>query len=132
MSIATSSKKDQRLDAVFHALADETRRRIVDGLSRGPVSVTELAAPFSISLPAVSKHLDVLERAGLVRRQRDGRFQRCHLVSAPLEDAGAFIERYRSFWHDTLEQLAEFVESGVDAPSPAVARATRKRHRKSK
>jgi DNA-binding transcriptional ArsR family regulator len=117
MSTATSSKKVQRLDAVFHALADETRRRIVDGLSRGPVSVTELAAPFSISLPAVSKHLDVLERAGLVRRERDGRFQRCHLVAAPLDDAGAFIERYRSFWNDTLEQLAEFVESGADAPS---------------
>ncbi|HEY1534484.1 MAG TPA: metalloregulator ArsR/SmtB family transcription factor [Polyangiaceae bacterium] len=105
------AKKDAQLDAVFHALADSTRRSIVAGLARGPVSVGELAAPFAISLPAVSKHLDVLERAGLIRRVRDGRFLRCYLTSEPLEDAGAFIEHYRSFWHGTLEQLAEYVES---------------------
>ena len=126
MSTAKRSKVDRRLDAVFHALSDGTRRRIVDGLSRGPVSVTELAAPFVISLPAVSKHLDVLERAGLVRRERDGRFQRCHLVAAPLDDASVFIERYRSFWHATLEQLAEFVEGRAESPPSTPARSKRK------
>jgi DNA-binding transcriptional ArsR family regulator len=126
MSTAKSSKKDHRLDAVFHALSDSTRRRIVAGLSRGPVSVSELAAPFVISLPAVSKHLDVLERAGLVRRERDGRFQRCHLVAAPLDDASAFIERYRSFWQGTLEQLAEFVEGRVES-SPSTATPSKRK-----
>jgi DNA-binding transcriptional ArsR family regulator len=111
-----SAKQEAELDLVFHALADGTRRRIVAGLSRGPVSVGELAAPFAISLPAVSKHLDVLERAGLIRRERDGRFLRCHLTSAPLEDASAFIERYRCFWQSSLDRLADFVES---PPTPA-------------
>lgn len=125
MSTAKRSKRDHRLDAVFHALSDSTRRRIVDGLSRGPASVSELAAPFVISLPAISKHLDVLERAGLVRRERDGRFQRCHLVAAPLDDASVFIERYRSFWQGTLEQLAEFVEDRAESPASLATRSKR-------
>jgi DNA-binding transcriptional ArsR family regulator len=113
MSTASGNKKDERLDAVFHALADTTRRRLLAGLARGPLAVTELSAPFPISLPAISKHLAVLERAGLVRRERDGRFQRCHLVTASLDDASAFIEHYRSFWRASLDQLAEFVEGGA-------------------
>jgi DNA-binding transcriptional ArsR family regulator len=100
----------QKLDAVFHALADSTRRRIVQRLLHGPRSVSELAAPFSISLAAVSKHLDVLETAGVVRRERDGRFQRCHLTPSALDDAWDFVEHYRSFWQGNLEQLAEYVE----------------------
>jgi len=84
------------------------------------VSVGELAAPFAISLPAVSKHLDVLERAGLIRRERDGRFLRCYLSSEPLDDASAFIDRYRSFWQGSLEQLAEYVEAA--RPRPAASR----------
>jgi DNA-binding transcriptional ArsR family regulator len=111
-----AAKKEAQLDAVFHALADGTRRRIVAGLARGPVSVGELAAPFAISLPAVSKHLDVLERAGLIRRERDGRFLRCHLTAAPLDDASAFIDHYRSFWQTSLAQLASYVES-TQAPA---------------
>jgi DNA-binding transcriptional ArsR family regulator len=126
MSIAAAAKKEQRLDAVFHALSDTTRRQIVAGLSRGALSVSELAAPFSISLPAVSKHLDVLERAGLVRRERDGRFQRCHLLVSPLDDASAFIEHYRSFWQGNLEQLARFVE-GDETRAPARRTKTRKK-----
>jgi DNA-binding transcriptional ArsR family regulator len=126
MSTASAHKGEHRLDAVFHALADGTRRRIVGALSRGPASVTELAAPFSISLPAISKHLDVLERAGLVQRERDGRFQRCHLIASPLDDASEFIERYRSFWHASLEQLAEFVESREPA-APSRPTKTRKK-----
>ena len=113
---------ERRLDAVFGALSDTTRRRIVGRLAQGPVSVSELAAPFAMSLAAVSKHLSVLERAGLVRRERDGRFQRCHFEARSLHDAGEFIERYRPFWEDTLEQLARYVEEPAsDAP------ATRKR-----
>ena len=105
-----TATKNERLDAVFGALSDTTRRRIVGKLARGPISVSELAEPFEMSLAAVSKHLSVLERAGLVRRQRDGRCQRCHFTPRPLEDAGVFIDRYRAFWEDTLEQLARYVE----------------------
>lgn len=83
---------------------------MVTRLSREPASVSELAAPFSISLAAVSKHLGVLERAGIVRRERDGRFQRCRLTPDALDGAAAFIEHYRSFWEGTLDQLAEYVE----------------------
>ena len=128
MSISrAAAKKDAQLDAVFHALADGTRRRLVAGLARGPVSVGELAAPFEISLPAVSKHLDVLERAGLIRRERDGRFLRCHLSAEPLDDARAFIDEYRSFWQTSLDQLAEYVE----APSQAsLAAPPRKKGKK--
>src|ERR1043166_4465277 len=93
-----TARREERLDAIFHALADTTRRRMVDRLSCEPASVTELAAPFSISLAAISKHLDVLEDAGIVRRERDGRFQRCHLTPGALDDAGKFIAHCRSFW----------------------------------
>src|SRR3954463_1556353 len=95
---ARITTNDRRLDAVFGALSDTTRRRIVGKLAHGPVSVSELAEPVSMSLAAGSKHLSVLERAGLVRRERDGRFQRCHFDGRPLDDASEFIERYRPFW----------------------------------
>jgi DNA-binding transcriptional ArsR family regulator len=117
MSSAGAKKKDERLDAVFHALADTTRRRIVDRLARGPTSVGELAAPFSISLAAISKHLDVLENAGVVRREREGRFQRCHLAPEALDEASKFVEHHRTFWNGNLEQLAEYLE-GDGAPAP--------------
>ena len=113
---AAASRADERLDAVFHALADRTRRRLIDRLARGALPVTELAEPFSISLAAISKHLDVLEHAGIVRRERDGRFQRCHLTPEALDDANGFIEHYRSFWRSTLDQLAEYLE--CDDPAP--------------
>ena len=109
-SARATTTKNERLDAVFGALADTTRRRIVSKLARGPIAVSELAEPFAMSLAAVSKHLSVLERAGLVRRQRDGRFQRCHFTPRPLEEAGEFVDRYRTFWEDTLDQLARYVE----------------------
>jgi DNA-binding transcriptional ArsR family regulator len=106
----SSARAEARLDAVFGALADRTRRKIVARLARGPAAVTELAEPFAMSLPAVSKHLRVLEEAGLLRRERDGRFHRCTLDAAPLDDAAKFIARYRPFWEDTLEELAKYVE----------------------
>lgn len=104
------SPSSARLTAVFSALADPTRRRILTRLTRSPASVGEVARPLAMSLPAVSKHLDVLEAAGLLRRERDGRVQRCHLEASPFEDAALFIERYRRFWDDKLERLARYVE----------------------
>jgi DNA-binding transcriptional ArsR family regulator len=109
-SVTRTAIADARLDAVFAALADPTRRRIVAKLARGAATVGELAEPFEMSLPAVSKHLGVLERAGLVSREREGRFQRCRLDAAPLEPAAEFIARYRAFWEDTLARLAAYVE----------------------
>jgi DNA-binding transcriptional ArsR family regulator len=110
MSRSARAKIDDRLDAVFSALADPTRRRILVRLSSGEASITELAEPFDMTLPAVSKHLRVLERAGLVRRERDGWYHRCHLEARPLGDAASFLERWRPFWEQTLDQLARHVE----------------------
>jgi DNA-binding transcriptional ArsR family regulator len=110
MSRRTAVKIDDRLDAVFSALADPTRRRILLRLQRGEASITELAEPFDMTLPAVSKHLRVLEHAGLVRRQRDGWYQRCRLEARPLGEAASFLERWRPFWDRTLDQLARHVE----------------------
>jgi DNA-binding transcriptional ArsR family regulator len=110
MSRSTAARIDDRLDAVFSALADPTRRRMLVRLSRGAASITELAEPFDMTLPAVSKHLRVLERAGLVRREREGWYHRCHLEARPLGEAVSFLERWRPFWDLTLEQLARHVE----------------------
>jgi DNA-binding transcriptional ArsR family regulator len=118
MSIGSAQAQDSKLDAVFAALADPTRRRIVAQLARGSATITELATPFSMTLPAVSKHLRVLERAGLLHRERDGWYHRCSLDARPLEDAVAFIARYRSFWEDTLEQLARHVETPPNKKRP--------------
>jgi DNA-binding transcriptional ArsR family regulator len=98
------------LDRVFGALADNTRRQILARLSTGDATVGELARPFSISRPAISKHLRVLERAGLVRRTRDGRISRCGLDAAPLKDAADWVERYREFWKAQLDALSGYLE----------------------
>jgi DNA-binding transcriptional ArsR family regulator len=103
---------DDRLDAVFSALADPTRRRMLARLVRGEASITELAEPFEMTLPAVSKHLRVLERAGLVRRRRDGWYHWCRLETRPLKRAVTFLEQWRPFWDETLAQLAKHVEEG--------------------
>jgi DNA-binding transcriptional ArsR family regulator len=125
-SKAAAARKDERLDAVFHALADTTRRRIVAELARGPSSVGDLAAPFSISLAAISKHIDVLEDAGVVARARDGRFQRCQLEPHALDDAMSFIEHYRSFWTDTLDGLADYLEGTRPPPKPVRSGRTKR------
>jgi DNA-binding transcriptional ArsR family regulator len=116
MSRRDATSRDATLDAVFAALGDTTRRRILARLAQGPASVTELAEPFAMTLPAVSKHLRVLERAGLLRRERDGWYHRCHLDPRPLGGAAAFLETYRPFWHHTLEQLAQYVEAPSAPP----------------
>jgi DNA-binding transcriptional ArsR family regulator len=102
---------DDRLDHLFGALSDRTRRKIVARLARTPATIGELAEPFAMSLPAVSKHVRVLERAGLVRRTIDGRVHRCALDRKRLKDANQWIERHAAFWDDTLGALAAFVEN---------------------
>jgi len=93
----------------FAALADPTRRAILARLARGEASVTELAEPFKMSMPAITKHLNVLERAGLLVRQRDGRVRRCRLVAAPLKDAAEWITRYQRFWEEQFSALAGYL-----------------------
>ncbi|MBI3606946.1 MAG: helix-turn-helix transcriptional regulator [Nitrospirae bacterium] len=110
------------LDATFSALSDPTRRAMLAMLTRGDCSVTELAKPFSMSLPAVSKHLRVLERAGLLARERDGRVHRCRLVAEPIKQAATFLETYRRFWEGRLDALARYLETTQDVGArPATA-----------
>lgn len=101
----------QNLDATFAALADPTRRAILARLAEGELSVTELAAPFEMSLPAISKHLKVLERAGLIIRGRDAQWRPCRLNAKPLEEAAAYIDRYRQFWEDSFDRLDEYLQT---------------------
>lgn len=101
---------DGVLDATFGALSDATRRGILARLAQGEWSVSELAAPYHISLPAVSKHLRVLENAGLVVRHKDGRVHRCRLIAEPMKDAAEWIERYRLFWEQQFDALARYLE----------------------
>jgi DNA-binding transcriptional ArsR family regulator len=101
---------DDRLDRVFHALADRTRRALLARLAAGPRMVTELAEPFAMSLPAVSKHLRVLEDARLIERAIDGRVHQCTLSAEPLHHAEQWLAMYEPFWTDTLDALAKFAE----------------------
>jgi DNA-binding transcriptional ArsR family regulator len=98
------------LDRSFAALADPTRRAIVSRLARGPARVTDVAARFPISLNAVSKHLKVLERAGLVRRRRAGREHHLELRGAPLREIARWTSRYERFWNEKLDALGAFLE----------------------
>ncbi len=97
------------LTLTFSALSDPTRRAILARLSRGEASVTELAAPFDISLPAISKHLDVLERSGLIERRKESRFRPCRLKPAPLKEATDWIERYRKTWEESFDRLDDYL-----------------------
>jgi DNA-binding transcriptional ArsR family regulator len=99
-----------RLDATFSALADPTRRAILARLAKGEASVTELAEPFAMSQPAISKHLKVLERAGLISRGRDAQRRPCRLEAEPLRDANDWIERYREFWEASFNALDDVLE----------------------
>lgn len=98
-----------RLSATFSALADPTRRAILGRLAAGQRSVTELAEPFAMSLPAVSKHLKVLEHAGLVARGRDAQWRPCRLDAAPLKDVADWVARYRRFWEGSLDRLDHYL-----------------------
>ena len=98
------------LDRTFAALADPTRRRILAHLARGDQRVTHLARPHAMSLPAVSKHLRVLEKAGLLRRRRYGRVHEMQLDAKPLEKAAKWVQEYRRFWEGSLDRLADYLE----------------------
>ena len=98
-----------RLSTTFAALADPTRRAILARLQSGEVSVTELAEPFSMSLPAVSKHLKVLERAGLIARAREAQWRPCRLEASPLKDATQWLETYRRFWEESFDRLGDYL-----------------------
>ena len=107
----------ETLNHTFAALADPTRRAILERLSFGDSSVTALAEPFDVSLPAISKQLRVLERAGLLTQEKDGRVRRCRLEALPMKEAVEWIAQYQRFWENQLESLADFLEessSGED------------------
>ena len=99
-----------RLSLTFSALADPTRRAILARLVSGEVSVTELAEPFAMSLPAVSKHLKVLERAGLITRSREAQWRPCRLEAGPLKDAADWLEHYRRFWEESFDRLDDYLD----------------------
>src|SRR5262245_25615779 len=99
------SMTPDRLDITFAALADPTRRAILARLAKGAASVTELAAPFQMSQPAISKHLKVLERAGLISRGRDAQRRPCRLEARPLKAANDWLEGYRRFWEESFQRL---------------------------
>lgn len=99
------------LDATFSALADPTRRAILARLAEGETSVMELAAPFAMSQPAISKHLRVLENAGLISRGRDGQKRPCRIEAEPLEAANEWLERYREFWEQNYQRLDNLLET---------------------
>ncbi|AUX34516.1 MULTISPECIES: helix-turn-helix transcriptional regulator [Sorangium] len=100
----------ERLDATFAALADPTRRAILARLASGEASVTELAKPFAMSQPAISKHLKVLERAGLISRGRDAQRRPCRIEAKPLEDASGWLDNYKRFWEGSYERLDDLLE----------------------
>ncbi len=109
---------NRQLDTTFAALADPTRRAILNRLRLGEASVTELAEPFTMSLPAVSKHLKVLESAGLIVRGREAQWRPCRLDAGPLKEAAAWIEDYRRFWeerYDRLEDLLHELQTGDES-----------------
>ena len=98
-----------QLSATFAALADPTRRAILARLASGECSVTELAEPFEMSMPAVSKHLRVLERAGLIARRREAQWRHCRIEAAPLKEVSDWAERYRSIWEQRLDRLDSYL-----------------------
>ncbi|HXZ22542.1 MAG TPA: metalloregulator ArsR/SmtB family transcription factor [Pseudolabrys sp.] len=127
------------LDRTFAALADPTRRALLARLSeKDALSVSELAKPFSMSLPAVMKHLDVLSDAGLVGREKNGRVVSCHLRAEPMRDANDWLNRYQKFWTERLDRLAAFLEEDTWPPSPqsqaspSSAGSTRRRKKSSR
>jgi DNA-binding transcriptional ArsR family regulator len=98
-----------KLSSTFAALADPTRRAILAKLASGEASVTSLARPFRMSMPAISKHLKVLERAGLIARSRDAQWRPCRLQAAPLRDVDSWIKSYRSFWAESFDRLDDYL-----------------------
>jgi DNA-binding transcriptional ArsR family regulator len=110
------------LDTTFSALADPTRRAILAKLAEGEASVMELAAPFAMSQPAISKHLRVLENAGLISKGRDGQKRPCRIEAEPLEAANEWLERYREFWEQNYQRLDNLLETLLEEQKPKTKR----------
>jgi DNA-binding transcriptional ArsR family regulator len=107
-----TASDDRQLDLLFRALGDRTRRALLARLAGNPASVTELAEPFAISLPAISRHIRVLERANLVARKVDGRVHHCSLDASALQTVDGWLRHYRRFWAANLDALARYAEGG--------------------
>lgn len=118
MSALAAVADDDRLDLIFHALANRTRRALVVRLAKGAAKVTDLAEPFGMSLAAVSKHLIVLENAGIIDRKVSGRTHICALNTGPLASADDWLTAYGDFWNDKLDNFTRFVESDADESEP--------------
>lgn len=118
------------LSSTLSALADPTRRGILAQLARGDATVTELAMPYDMSLAAVSKHLKVLEGAGLISRGKDAQYRPCHLEAVPLQSVADWLEEYRQFWERSTDRLADYLtqmKNGPASPSPKKPRKTPRR-----
>jgi len=102
-------ERSERLDLAFGALADPTRRAILSQLASGEASVSDLAKPFKMTLPAVSKHLKVLQRAGLVTQGREAQWRPCRLEAAPLKDVADWVEHYRIYWEESFDSLEDYL-----------------------
>ena len=123
-----------QLSVTFAALADPTRRAILARLADGERSVTELAEPFEMSLPAVTKHLKVLQRAGLISRSRQAQWRPCRLEAKPLRDVASFAEQYRRFWDESFDRLDAYLKElqAQEAKAAKVAKAKRSKEAKEK
>ena len=107
----TIQTENDALSLTFAALADPTRRAMLARLAQGPATVTELAEPFKISMPAISKHLMVLERAGLIERGREAQWRPAQLIAAPLKDVSQWLEQYRENWEESFDRLEEYLRT---------------------
>src|SRR5918993_986279 len=123
------NNKSDNLDQLFQALADPTRRAMLRELAKRPRTVGELAAPFEISLAGASKHIQVLERTGLIRREVQGRVHTCRLDARPLHAAAEWIRYYDRFWNQSLDALEALLKAG-NQPEPDAAKATARRRKK--
>ncbi|MFZ5629216.1 MAG: ArsR/SmtB family transcription factor [Spirochaetota bacterium] len=108
--MTTSTSSSDHLSLTFAALADPTRRAMLTRLGKGPATVTELSKPFKISAPAITKHLKVLEKAGLITREKEAQWRRCRIKAQRLKEANEFIERYRKFWEDSFDRLEVYLQ----------------------
>jgi DNA-binding transcriptional ArsR family regulator len=122
----TTATAADPISNTFAALADPTRRAILSRLASGDASVTELAEPFEMTLPAVSKHLKVLERAGLIARGREAQWRPCRLQAGPLKDADEWIERYRRHWEESFERLDSYLKELQDKETKYSRKITKK------
>lgn len=129
MRLAEDVKEDDLLDLVFFALSDPIRRAILERLDDGPLLVSELAAPFDISLQAVSRHIQVLVRAGLISQERTGRISRCSLDAGPVYNAAIWINRYSKYWQDQFNVLAVALHD-IDERNAAKSRSGTKRKKR--